>query len=171
MSKCLWATCTKNLAIYAEVAKEMFWVGLFSIWKILNSFSFNYLNSIPRKRTCNLERKDLMTRMNPAVPVKTSRERGLPNFICASQTFLVVLKKNHVSSRFLNLQAIRYFRRCEDIWKHLKTEGGTLYIHVGFLARKVALKRSHCRAKARRLTHVTASRMERWGWLAQATSL
>lgn len=64
MSKCLWATCTKNLA------KEMFWVGLFSIGKILNSFSFNYLNSVPRKKTCNLARKDLMTRMNPAVPVK-----------------------------------------------------------------------------------------------------
>lgn len=70
MPQHLWATCTKSLAISAEVAKEMFGVGLSYICKILNSSSFNYLNSIPWNRTCNLARKDLMTRLNPAVLVK-----------------------------------------------------------------------------------------------------
>lgn len=98
----------------------MFGVGLYSTCKILNSFFFfNYLNSIPWKRTCNLARKDLMTRMNPAVPVKIKKssqkgkvgERGLPKFICASQTFLVVFGKTTRFIQILEFTSYQVFQK------------------------------------------------------------
>lgn len=136
MPQHLWATCTKSLAISAEVAKEMFGVGLFYICNILNSFSFNYLNSIPWNRTCNLARKDLMTRMNSAVPVKIKSsqkgkmgERGLPKFICSSQTFVVVLG---IKTCFIQVLEFTSYQEFQKIRRHLKTEGSTLYIHMVF---------------------------------------
>lgn len=82
-------------------------------------FFFNYLNSIPWKRTCNLARKDLMTRMNPAVPVKIKKssqkgkvgERGLPKFICASQTFLVVFGKTTRFIQILEFTSYQVFQK------------------------------------------------------------
>lgn len=86
----------------------------------------------------------------------------MPKFICASQTFPIVFgeKMFHTDSGIYKLSGIS-----EDIKTSENRRQHTLYMYgfpcTWFHARNVALKRSHCRAKARRLTHVTASRMER----------